>query len=150
MKTYSLFPDTKSAIIKSTFSVSDGDSGFSLCFGNSGFVSGFQSGNYFIGKSGYIFDQDNNFFGGYKKNEIISLDFHFHSGQKASYFFKDKLIANNLQVPFDTINIIEFEDQPDNFASFDIFLIPEIIPEVTGQILYNGNFILFNGDYILF
>jgi hypothetical protein len=150
LKTYSSFPDTKSAIIKSTFAVSSGDAGFSLCFGHSGNISGFRSGNYFVGKSGYIFDQNNNFFGGYKKNEILSLDYHFHSGQSASFFFKDKLIANNLNTPIDTLNIIEFEEQPDNFASFNLFFTPEIIPAITNQILYNGNPILFNGDYILF
>lgn len=120
MKTYAEFPVQDSVIVKSSFSIPDANSGFSLCFGYSGSGGSFQSGSLFVGNSGYIFDQDNNFFGGYKQDQIVDLVWHMHSGQRISYFYKNKLIANNLTAPLTGVNMIEFDKHSDGFVNFDV------------------------------
>ena len=70
-----------------------------------------QTGLSFSGVEGYIFDQSGNFFGGYTPNENFSLKIEKKDYNSFSYYFNDKLIANNMEFEDIGVNAIKFANQ---------------------------------------
>lgn len=83
------------------------DSGFRLSFGSTGVSGEFSTGISFYGRSGLVFDNDDNFFGGYYSGRSFKIEGHFF-GDRLSYFYDDVLINNNLPI-VNNFNSIEFE-----------------------------------------
>lgn len=83
------------------------DSGFSFAFGTTGNLGEFTTGVRFYGRSGLVFDDANNFFGGYYSGRSLELEGHFF-GDRLSYFYNGVLINNNIPVS-NNFNAIEFE-----------------------------------------
>ena len=96
------------------------DSGFSLSFGdlNSGV---FTTGVVFSGRSGLIFDQSGNFFGGYYSGRSFNLEGHFF-GDRLSYFYDGVLMNNNLTVTTG-FNAIEFDKFDRSSLNIDLYYI---------------------------
>jgi len=70
----------------------DVDTGQGLGDGSTGLLN---TGFYFSGSEGYVFDQSGRFVGGYSKNYPVNLSVHMKSDNTFSYFIDDILIANN-------------------------------------------------------
>lgn len=93
------------------------DSGFSLSFGNSG-EDGFITGARFYGRSGLVFDQENNFFGGYYSGRSLDIEGHFF-GSRLSYFCDGVLMNNNIPVSND-FDCVEFEKLGDSSLRLEL------------------------------
>lgn len=102
------------------------DSGFSLYFGNTGASQIFSTGIGFYGKSGMVFDSQNNFFGGYYSGRQIEIEGHFFNG-RLSYFCDGELMANNITYT-GNFNCIEFNKLGDSSLSMQINYISGKIP----------------------
>jgi hypothetical protein len=91
----------------------------------------------FSGVSGYIFDQQGNFVGGYRKNEVINFSGnyfygpHLNSGSlvvddnspsRFAYFIKNKLICNGISGQTGYFDTVRFEKYGVNTMNFDYIM----------------------------
>ena len=93
------------------------DSGFSLCIGSTGETYDFLTGISFVGRSGIVFDQSGNFFGGYYSGRSIEIEGHI-IGDRLSYFCDGVLMNNNIFVT-GNFNAVEFNKLNDSTAIVD-------------------------------
>lgn len=114
MKIYSQ-PNISGAFVADIkINVRDPDSGFRFSLGQNTGVD-FDTGLSFYGYSGYVFDQENVFFGGYSSGSDFGIQVHVFEDNRVSYFFEETLIRNNLTAPF-SMNTFEFEKIGDSSA----------------------------------
>ena len=99
------------SVIDLEFNIDNTESGFKVAIG-SGVNSdnGLEySGLLFTGQSGYIFDQDGDFVGGYQHNVPFSIQSHIHEDFHVSYSIEGSLIKNNYTTLTHKPIRIEFE-----------------------------------------
>lgn len=92
------------------------DSGFSLCFGQTG--DSFYTGIRFYGSGGLVFDNEDTFFGGYQSGRSVKISGNYFGDEnRMSYFYDGKLVTNNLETTgrFDTIEFEKFGNSQLNF-----------------------------------
>lgn len=125
-------------------------SGFDLFFGkNSGEF--FETGFGFFGRSGYIFDSNNFFFGGYSENETFNISCNFLPENRVSYYFNNKLIKNNL-ISNTGVDFCQFSKENLSSAILEVRSKNPADWPITSDdyLFYNSEPILFNGEYIFY
>jgi len=138
------------------------DSGFSFAFGSTGQSQIFTTGIAFSGRSGLVFDQSGNFFGGYYNGRQLQIDGHLFSG-RLSYFYNDSLVNNNIR--FNTghqasggFNCFEFDKPEESSIFLEINYVPDFteslplppttVPEETLKDI-NGIFLISSDNYYI-
>jgi hypothetical protein len=122
MKVYADLSISGQPIITSNLIIRSPESGFSLLFGNSTGEAHFDAYFGFSGYSGYVFDSEGMFFGGYRSGFNFSIESHIFTGEnRVSYFFNNTIMNNNLLVANSTgINKVEFEKYGDSSVSLNV------------------------------
>lgn len=119
MKVYQPISPYEKFIMNLEVTVDNASSGFSVAAGvglngnelqNTGFI--------FSGYEGYIFDQNENFVGGYSKDIPFNISVHTRSDGSYSYFIDEVLIANNV-IGEINLDLIEFEKHGDSSLFVD-------------------------------
>jgi hypothetical protein len=151
MKIYNpliLFDD---CVINTNFIINSPESGFSFYLGNLNndyFTTGFG----FYGYSGFIFDHDNNFFGGYSSGVQFTLNCNlFDAEKRVSYFYNDVLMSNNLLYKNGSLvtNCIEFDKINNSTALISINDKIEIIQDLDSIADYNGIYLISSDNMLL-
>jgi len=85
------------SVIDLEFNIDNTESGFKVAIGSGvNSANGLEySGILFTGQSGYIFDQDGDFVGGYRHDVPFSIETHIHEDCHVSYYIDESLIKNN-------------------------------------------------------
>lgn len=122
------------------------DSGFSLSFGTSG-EAGFTTGARFYGRSGLVFDQENNFFGGYYSGRSLDIEGHFF-GNRLSYLYNGTLINNNIPL-LNNFNCIEFEKLNDSELNVVLNYVSGLRDSESGLVDSGGTFLLSSDGFYL-
>lgn len=89
------------------------DTGLPLDIVNTGFS--------FSGVSGYLFDQEGSFVGGYRKDVTTNLEVHKKDSSSYSYYIDDVLIANNRSFSETGLYAIKLEKIGDVSLDFTLF-----------------------------
>lgn len=97
MKVYQQITGAEECTIELDVLVEDSYSGFCISAGtgNSNGDGLLNSGFFFSGSEGYIFDQSGRFVGGYEADNTFNILIHSKSDDTYSFFIDDILIANN-------------------------------------------------------
>lgn len=120
MKVYQQVTGKEESILNLQINAREASSGFLVAAGTGDVVTGeggstglLNTGFYFSGSEGYVFDQSGRFVGGYNSNYPVNLSIHMRSDQTFSYFIDDTLIANNMS-GLTGFDYIEFEKHGDS------------------------------------
>lgn len=135
MKSQSIGYHNKNLVFTADIQVSVPDSGFLFQIGRSG-ESDFYPAVSFSGSEGFIFDQEGDFIGGYRQNELFTISGNYFYGEQSmsgdvlidhtgearfAYFLNNTLIANNINGQTGFLETVLFEDYDNqNQLSFEI------------------------------
>ena len=124
MKTRPIGYHNKSFVFSADIQVSAPESGFLFQIGRSGDPD-FYPAISFSGSEGFIFDQEGEFIGGYRQNELFNISGNYFYGDQSmsgdvlidytgearfSYFLNGNLISNNINGQTGFLEMIHFED----------------------------------------
>jgi|TARA_B100001094_G_C18072523_1_gene740831 hypothetical protein len=124
MKTKSIGYHNRSLVFSADIQVSAPESGFLFQIGRSGDPD-FYPAISFSGSEGFIFDQEGEFVGGYRQNQLFNISGNYfygdqstsgnllmdHTGEaRFSYFLNGNLISNNINGQTGFLQTIRFED----------------------------------------
>tara|TARA_Y100000114_G_scaffold90083_1_gene83645 strand:+ start:607 stop:1104 length:498 start_codon:yes stop_codon:yes gene_type:complete len=124
MKTKSIGYHNRSLVFSADIQVSAPESGFLFQIGRSGDPD-FYPAISFSGSEGFIFDQEGEFVGGYRQNQLFNISGNYfygdqstsgnllidHTGEaRFSYFLNGNLISNNINGQTGFLETIRFED----------------------------------------
>lgn len=145
MKTLASIQNYESFYFKANITPRSPASGFSFAFGETG-VSGFSTGIVFSGRSGLVFDQSGNFFGGYYSGRQLEIEGHFF-GERLSYLCDGVLVNNNIPIS-NNFNAVEFDKIGNSELNLELNYISGL---VIGQGLQdsNGIFLLSSDNYYI-
>jgi hypothetical protein len=119
MKVYKDISTFESFAIDAGLTINSPESGFSFSLGYRSGDNLFLPSVSFSGYSGYLFDKNNNLFGGYYSGKQFSIKMYFFKDQgRISYYYDNTLVSNNIPYnAFYPINAIEFNKINDSQAS---------------------------------
>jgi hypothetical protein len=125
------------------------ESGFDLCFGTTGSSGVFATGSRFYGRSGLVFDQSGNFFGGYYSGRSLEIEGHFF-GDRLSYFYNGVLVNNNASVQ-SSFDSVEFDKFGDSTLYLELNYISGLVPEVAEEGIQdiNGIFLISRDNFYI-
>jgi len=150
MKTLAKIQNYSNFFFKATITPRVPLSGFDFSFGTTGESGDFSTGVRFYGRSGMVFDQSGNLFGGYYSGRSLEIEGHFF-GDRLSYFHNGVLINNNIPIE-NSFNSVEFDKFGDSVLYLEMNYVSGLVPEVTEQGIQdkNGIFLISSDNlYIL-
>ena len=146
MKTGTPIQNYESFYFKAIITPREPNSGFCLSFGATGQDGSLTTGVSFSGRSGFVFDQSGNFFGGYYSGRSLNLEGHFF-GDRLSYFYNSKLVNNNIPIA-NNFNAVEFEKFGDSTLSLEVNYISGLRSDEGLQDI-NGNFLISRDNFYI-
>lgn len=149
MKTLATIKNYQSFAFKADITPRSPASGFSLAFGNTGSSGIFSTGVVFSGRSGFVFDQSGNLFGGYYSGRQIQIEGHFF-GDRLSYFYDGVLVNNNLPVS-NSFDSVEFDKIENSQLNLRLDYISGFVPLSTEEGLADssGIFLLSSDNFYI-